>query len=771
MTKKTILAQGASLFAIALSLGVTSTAGAQDDESAASQRSSSARDVITVTAQKRETTLQDTAIAISAFSGGLLEDRGIDDLSNLQSYIPNLHVGQEQDGFRIALRGVGIQGTTSITDPGVAFYIDNLYIPRPTGGSAIFYDLNRIEVLRGPQGTLYGRNATGGVINVISQEPEHEFGGKIGFTYGSRDLIEGRGVLNLPLTDVAAARFSIVRTEEDGYLENLSTQPGTSDLHGTDGDLTIRGQLLIEPSDDLKILLSSTYSDLDGTGAPLKYVERNIGGPPPTRALLGTLPPDLTDRRQIFNDSPTFNDTETISAFARVEKSFEFVDAFLQVGGLWQETDLLQDADGSDVPVATFGKQSENDAYSVEFRLSSNHDGPLEWLAGLYYFTEDTYIGRVVTLNGLVFPPPPAPPSGVLINLPNFALDEFGESSTIGGFASATYSLSDDIRVTGGVRYTADKKGGSNETFSVFGQPLPPPVGPLERKFDQVTWKGGLEYDAAENVLLYANVSSGYKAGGFNISGGAAPYDPEELIAYEIGMKSSPLDGRAQFNVDAFYYDYKDLQLSAVVPIGGVPQQFVTNAAATTVYGVELVGLYELTDALLFTASYSYINAEFDEYCNRDDRFGDPGPMDLSEGACASLDPAPPLAPLGLADLSGNMLPFVSEHTLTAGLEYTADLNGAGEIIAAVNTSWHSEYFVREFNDPVVDRQGPNTKTDITVTYLPPSSGFSLTGYVTNLENESVLNNNQVSPGFVGTSAVQTYSRPRSWGIRVDYEF
>ncbi len=758
MARKSVIAGGASVFALALAVPSTSIAqGAETD------------DVITVTAQKRETTLQETPIAISAFSGELMEDRGIDDLSNLQSYVPNLHVGQEQDGFRVALRGVGTQGTTSLTDPGVAFYIDNLYMPRPTGGSAIFYDINRIEVLRGPQGTLYGRNATGGVINVISQEPEDEFGGKVGFTYGSRDLIEGRGVLNLPLGDVAAARFSIVRTEEGGYVENLSTQPGTSDLLGTDGDLTIRGQLLFEPSDDLKILLSSTYSDLDGTGAPLKYLERNTqgaaGGVIP---LLNMLPPEDPDVLKVAHNSPTFNDTESLSAFARIEKGFGPVDAFLQVGGLWQDTNLLQDADGSDSEISNLGKQTDNEAFSVEFRLASNTEGPLEWLAGLYYFTEDTTISRQVTLRS--FLPPPAPPMPV--DLTPFVIDEFGDSSTIGGFASATYSLTDELRVTGGVRYTRDKKGGSNETISFFFGPPAPPVLPLEEKFDKVTWKGGLEYDAAENVLLYANVSTGYKAGGFNISGVSTDsYEPETLTAYEIGMKSSPLGGRAQVNIDAFYYDYTDLQLSATVPINDVPQQIITNAAATTVYGVELVTLYELTEALLFNFSYSYINAEFDEYCNRDDRFGDPGPGDISEGVCQSLDPAPPAVPLGLSDLNGNTLPFVSDHTITAGLQYTANLGGAGELVASVNTSWQSEYFAREYNDPVVDRQGSFSKTDVTVTYLPPKEGLSITGYVTNIENDPALNNIQVSPGFLGTNAVGTYTRPRSWGIRVDYEF
>ena len=706
---------------------------------------------VIVTAEKREENLQDAAIAISAFTGNSLEARGIDDLANFQSYVPGLHVGQEQDGFKVSLRGIGLQGTSSISDPGVAFYIDNLYIPRPAGNSAIFYDINRIEVLRGPQGTLYGRNATGGVVNVISNEPESTFGGQIGATYGSRDLLEFRGTANIPLGERFASRFSVVYTEEDGYVDNVFSDSSSDDPFGTDGDFTARGQLLYDDGEDLSVLLSATYSDLDGTGVAMHFLERNIGGPPPTQALLLTLPADPTDPLTVNNDAPAHKDTQTTSAFVRVMKSFGPVDLFLQAGGLWQDSDIQQDFDGSPVDVSIFNKVQDNEAHSVEFRLSSNDGGRLEWILGAYYFSEDTVIFRRVRLNGLT-------PGGV-INLPDFLLDESGESSTVAGFGSATYSVTDRFRITGGLRYTEDEKAGSLFNASNFGLPTRPDLVDVETDFSKLTWKAGLEYDFDDGTLVYANVSSGYKAGGFNITSNGAPYDEENVIAYELGLKSNPWQGRAQINVDAFYYDYDDLQLTTLAFIDGAPGQFTTNAARASIYGVEIDTQLEVTEALLATLSYAFLDAEFEEYFNTDPR--DPAPV---------FNPGDPSG-LGRTDLSGNALPYVARHTINAGLQYGFNVGSTGSVVLSVNTSWHSELFLREYNNPTIDRVGSNSKTDMTATYFLDAIGLAITGFVTNLEDNVEKNNIYVSPGFVGQSATTAYTKPRTFGIKLDYEF
>ena len=712
-------------------------------------------DDVVVTAEKRATNLQDTSIAISAFTGETLEARGIDDVANLSSYVPNLHVGQEQDGFKISLRGIGLQGTSSISDSGVAFYVDNFYVARPAGGSAVFYDVDRIEVLRGPQGTLYGRNATGGVVNVISKLPGHRFEGEVGASYGSRDLKELRGVLNVPLAESAAARVSAVYTEADGYVKNISTAPGTQDPFGTNGDLTVRGQLLFGAPSTAEVLLSGTYSKLKGSGVAMDYLERNIGGPPPTQALLRTIPADPTDPLVVNNDAPSYNNTETKLVFGRLTKDFGGVEAVLQAGKMWQTSGIQQDFDGSPVDISIFNKNQDNDSASVEGRLSSTGEGAFTWIVGGYYFSEDTYILRRVRLKGLT-------PGGV-ISLPDFLLDEWGKSNTLAGFGSATYALADTFRLTGGIRYTHDEKKGRKVTRGNFGAPFPADIPnatyPGKADFTKTTWKAGFEWDARDAVLVYGAVSNGYKAGGFNLTSNGAPYAPETIMAYELGMKSDLFDRRVRVNVDTFYYSYDDMQLTTLATINNAPGQFTTNAAKSTIYGVELDTQFKLNSNLLLLASYAFINAEFDNYYNRDPR--DPNFV---------ANPNDP-AGLGRTNLSGNKVPYVAQNTVNLGLQYDVDLKSAGSLTAAINVNWHDELFLREFNNPLIDRVGPNTKTDITVTWSVADTGLKLTGYVTNLEDDVEKTNVYVSPGFVGESATTAYTQPRTIGLRADYRF
>lgn len=700
---------------------------------------------IIVTAQRRATSLQDTPLAISAFSGDTLEERGIDDLSNLQSYVPNLNIGQEQDGFKISMRGIGLQGTSTISDSGVAFYIDNFYIPRPAGGSAVFYDIDRIEVLRGPQGTLYGRNATGGVINVISEEPRSSFEGQAGMSYGSRNLWEARGMINVPFSSNVAARASAVYTEEDGYVDNISTAPGTSDPHGTDGDLTVRGQMAIGLGADTDLLLSGLYSDLNGSGVAMHFLERNIGGPPPVQVLLGTMPADIRDPLTVNNDAPSFNDTETTIAFARLTHDFGGVEFVLQAGLLEQTANVQQDFDGSPVNISIFNKDQENEAETAEFRFASNGDGPLSWIVGGYYFSEDTYALRRVRLRGQT--------PGGQIQLPDFLLDEWGVSTTWAGYGNATYAISDAFRVSAGVRYTEDERSGRKVTRGNFGQPFPPDIPnasfPGVAEFDQVTWRAGVEWDAGEDTLVYGTVSNGYKAGGFNLTSNGAPYEPETVDAYEFGIKSDLFDRRARINLDAFYYDYQDMQMTTLATINNAPGQLTTNAAAATIYGVELDTQFLLTSDLTLSTSYAYLNGEFEEYFNSDPR----------------------ALGLGVQNLSGNKIPYVAENTFNIGLDYDVSLGGAGDLNAAVAFNWQDEMYLREYNLATIDRVPSRTRTDITLVWNVADTNLRVTGYVTNLEDDVHKNNIYISPGFIGASATTSYTRPRTVGLRIDYEF
>lgn len=712
-------------------------------------------EVIKVTAQKKVTSIQDTPVAITAFTGDMFEQRGIDDLTNLQSYVPALHIGQEQDGFKISLRGIGLQGTSSISDSGVAFYIDNNYIARPAGGSSVFYDIERIEVLRGPQGTLYGRNATGGVVNVISNMPKEYFEAEAGFTYGSRNHTEFRGVVNLPVNEDVRTRFSAVYTKEDGYIVNQSAQPGTQDFFGTNGDTTVRGQVLYGTPETVEILLSGTYSDIDGSGMNMTYLERNPGGPPPVRALVSTIPEDPDDPLIASNDAPAFNRTETTSGFIRMIKQSGDLEGFVQASYSDQITRSQQDFDGSDVDISIFNKDQDNISKSVEVRLSSNDHSALSWIVGGYYFYEDTFIFRRVRLNGVT-------PGGIL-NLPDFLLDEDGQGKTLAAFGNATYALQDGLRFSLGVRHTQDEKTGTKVTRGNFGAPFPPDIPnaqyPGVAEFSKNTWMAGIEYDYSDDVFVYARRSTGYKAGGFNLTSNGLPYEPENIAAWEFGIKSDLLQRKARINLDTFYYDYQDLQLTTLTTVNNAPGQFTTNAAQSTIYGAEIESQFILSSNFKLLASYSYINAEFDELYSTDNR--DPSPV---------VNPDDP-AGLGRANLAGNKVPYVPQSTIQAGVEYNTSLSDGAYITAAVNMLWQDDMYLREYNHPTIDKVEAYTKTDATVTYHFPDDQLSITAFVTNLEDDVQKTNVYVSPGFIGQSATAAYSKPRTLGLRVDYRF
>jgi len=345
------------------------------------------------------------------------------------------------------------------------------------------------------------------------------------------------------------------------------------------------------------------------------------------------------------------------------------------------------------------------------------------------------------------------PTQSTYISLPDFLLDETGKSETIAAFGTATYAVSDRFRLNLGLRYTEDEKRGTKVTRGNFGAPFPDDIPnaafPGVAEFNKLTYRGGVEYDATDDIFLYGTVSNGYKAGGFNITSNGLPYDPEELQAYEAGMKADLMGGRARLNVDTFYYDYQDLQLTTLRTVNGAPGQFTTNAAEATIYGVELDGQIILSDGLVANASYSFIDAEFDELANTDPR--NPG--------------------VGQQDLSGNKLPYVAENTITAGLTYTADVGTNGELMASINTTWQDDIWLREYNDPSVDLVSSGTKTDASISYTFVDQDLKITGYVTNIEDDSDKTNIFISPGFIGLSATTAYTKPRTFGVRLDKGF
>ncbi|HEX2100457.1 MAG TPA: TonB-dependent receptor, partial [Candidatus Synoicihabitans sp.] len=496
-------------------------------------------------------------------------------------------------------RGVGTLQGNSFGENPIAFNFDGVYIARPTSPAGAFFDLERVEVVKGPQGTLYGRNATGGAINVLPKRPVlGEFGGDVTLEYGNYDAIKSQAALNAPLAESWALRLAGQTVDRDAYMSD-----GYDDEEGRAARLS----LLFAPSERFSAVLVSDYFHQGGkgTGAVLMpgsafpsffsgYAapapDERIGGSDPRSiaaleayAATQFAPPFCGGFGQFVASgcvgSPRgdgYSDSDIYGAALTIEADLGF--ASLTVVPAYRTSDVE-----FVFYVTGFHGQTieENKQSSMEVRLASNGEGRLGYVLGAYYFSEDQQAENFFDQG--------------TVSTARFQPHLETESQAI--FGQATFGLTEAFRVVAGARYTEESREQSTPLAS-GGLPGPvfPPLGPPNQgslDFSKTTWKGGVEWDAADDVLLYANVSTGFKAGGFFI---AAPptntYLPEELTAYTLGAKNRFLDNRMQLNVEAFHWDYQDQQISFVggitTPTGIAPGLVTVNAGQATIQGVEL---------------------------------------------------------------------------------------------------------------------------------------------------------------------------------------
>ena len=585
---------------------------------------------IVVTATKREKSLHDTPIAVSAFTGDQLDRQGVNSALGLNNVVPNLNIATEgaRDAVFINIRGVSQTERRNTADPTTAFYVDGAYVPRMSGINAYFYDVERVEVLRGPQGTLYGRNSTSGVVNVITRKPDTEgVGGDIDVTLGNYNWVQFRGALNIPLSDGLAARLAFVRNTRDGYRDNAPAEDGDDA-----DDLGVRGHLLWNIGDKTNLLLSADYYNRKGVGTVAMRTEC----PAPCTAII---PPD-TPRTHPLNTSGHRDNKDTNFKF---ELNHNFSSADLDFIASWRkhERDFLIDLDGSGEQIAlptglTTGidgilvETTESKTFSGELRLTSSNEGPFQWIIGGFYIDEE--------ING-EFDVQPMMADGSHLSVRFVDIGFTVESKAL--FANLSYDINDQWSVNGGIRYTEDEKdkdgvndpdnptAGSNQWIGIVesGRPVAPifPRAQVSNpSWDETTWKIGLDWRVNVDSLAYASISTGYKSGGFN-RGSIDPgnpsgsprvnnlvvYEPEKITAFEVGYKTTI--GRTRASFAAFYYDYKDNQQAIVVTVDGVLVNAVTNAAGATIKGLELETSYAYGDSggrLDF--NIGYLNTKFD---------------------------------------------------------------------------------------------------------------------------------------------------------------
>jgi iron complex outermembrane recepter protein len=735
---------------------------------------------IVVTAQKREEGLQDTPIAITAVSGESLADRGAGDISNLQQITPNLvfdttaPVSGVSSGAIVFIRGVGQTDFQLTTDPGVGTYVDGVYISRSVGGVLDVLDLQRIEVLRGPQGTLFGRNTIGGAISLVSKRPSNSFSVRAEGTAGSRSLLNALVAVDIPLSDSVRTKWVGSMKSQDGFVRGLNDSRRLGD---TDR-FSFRGTIEAELSPAFTVTVSGDYGEIHEQNAASKLVGVSILAPgsavrsdfrynratgsiiasnatvppgAPTLTFLQNLTSDVFDQRYITSDLDTTfatgpNGTDLTIKGASATLALDVGFGELKSITAYRKTtgSFSRDADGSPFAVAhTRNGDYSQDQLSQELQLTGSiMDDRLKFATGLYYFDED---GRDILTVDLPF---------LFGTVNNFA---FVKNKSKAAYAQGTFGITDALSITAGARYTEDKKrysvptnGGAilNGPAGVFGPAgtFTPffPAGTSNQKFSNTSFKGVIDYKFARNSLFYLSYSEGFKSGGFNTRylvpvPAVVSFAPEQLTTYEAGVKWEGIDRRLRLNAAAYWSDYNDIQL--VVYDSGAP--LTRNAGSARIKGFELEATALPVDSLELGFSAGYTDAKYRRV--------------------AALNPA---VALDQQVTLNSRLPNTPEWTLSAYAQHAINL-GSDELRSRVDWSYSGSVENDAVNS-IFLRQSGYHLLNASVGYHA-DAGWSVNAWAKNLTNKRYIVSGDSNFGIGFHEA--NFNAPREFGVTLRFKY
>ncbi len=740
LQKRTVLSSAIT----AILMGLTTTAYAQENQEQDTDGKSSGIEEIRVTAQKRSEPISKTPVSMNAITGDELESAGVTDALSLERIAPSAQISQD-NGLRVTIRGVSSPDGTEKGDPSAAFMLNGFYMARPQAIGGSFFDVERIEVLRGPQGTLYGRNATAGVVNVISNKPNLSYNeAKINTELASYGTVKANGMVNYVVSDDVAVRAAISSNQHDSYLY---TTEGVSDrgLGNDQDELAARLSTLWEFGDDSQgsLYLVADYTKQEGQAAmALPYTaffEGNIYAGESVKYF------DTGSKKRRTIDYPfaanAYQDKEIYGITGELNYDFGELGLTYLTGYRVYNDDtrstLVRPRANAYNPMQSF---TENNSYSHELRLATTDVEDWDAVVGLYYFKEesnpsDTVIEEFQT------------PTGYL----GYLYPEVtSESKAI--FTQATYHVNDKLSITGGARYSVDNK--SRKGLTVIGSDSDS-VGPdnwnvagvndADVEFSKSTWKLGVDYDVSKNIMAFANISTGYKAGGFNdgctagSEGCANPvseerlfYKPEELTSYEAGVKGFFLDRSLSLNVSAFYYDYTNMQLNSQAP--NIPGQVTSNAGESSITGAEIEAKYVPTSEDKFDLALALLDTKYDRY-----------------------------KPLPDVDFAGKSLDYTPSAVLTAGYTRSFFLDSGAEIQLHADTRYSASYVATDFTMATQLEQPSFWRSNASLTYFEPNADWHAQLFVKNIENEIVFS------GYRGGRVFA--SEPRIAGVRFSYTF
>jgi iron complex outermembrane receptor protein len=747
---------------------------------AAAEPAAADEGVIIVTAQNRAQNVQDVPIAISVVSGDTLKSEGVTDFTSVQRVSPSLQITSDTSNTRVSVRGVGTLSNNEAQDQSIAVNIDGEYINRPQILNAAIFDIERVEVLRGPQGTLYGRNSTGGAVNFITRKPGRDFGVNASATYGNYDQVIVEGGVDVPLGDVGAIRFAGSFSDHKGYnFHPNSPLPLTayhpSSLHRSGDDHTVGGRvtLALRPAQGLTVDATYEHTEVDMHPAAQAFVDLTqaanapgagcaqngwieVGfGTPGTQCVPANTNFLANIDRHKYNMALTgvgFFKQHSDAVRGRI--AYDFGPATLTYTGGYRESFNTGANTLSPAYVFTnFGAPVKT--HSHELRLNGTTSG-VEWQGGVFYFQED-----LNTNGGLYIPF--IGPNGSYVNYFRHPT----HTKSWSAFGQAEIPLVDQLTAVLGGRYTRDKRSGAfvNYIFAFNSGPIELtneptfPVTNLIYKGDRFNWLAGLNFKPNRDTLLYAKVSTGYKAGGFDGTG--TIFKPETNTAYEAGAKLNfGPEGRNVFNIAGFYYDYKDLQNDVLLnpALGG--QTF--NAGKATIKGVEAEAVFRLSENDTFSASVNYLDARYKDFTASYNVF------DIADPARTALDVA--AHPEDLADLGGNSLPQAPKWVVGVGYDHVFDLGSAGSVTARAYSRYKSSYYLDIFNYHDA-HQKSYTQTDLSLEYKPDNGHFTVQAFVRNLENKRPV----VFSGYIAAANDDIinwqFGPPRTYGVRLAVDF
>lgn len=723
-SKRLGLLSRASYLALGMAIAGTSSAlGADTDE-----------DVIVVTAQKREQSLQEVPLSVSAISTEDIERTGAARIRDAAFLAPNFSFPGTKQNFNtnIVIRGIPTNTRNVGFDSAASVYVDGVFMGRTFASNQDLLDIERVEILRGPQGTLWGRNTIAGAINVVTQDPGDEFAVKLRGEIGNYDHYRVNGSVNIPIAEgLAAARVSGFFFRHDGYVTNIGDGSGTIDGTG-DGDIFSedswggRTQLRLTPTEQFEIKISADYLRDKGVQS---YPGVFGGGP-------GALPGEPVDVRNI---DPTSEDREIFGGSLTMDYTLDSGHVLTSITAYRDgKASSVTDDDLTFVRINGAEFSSESNQFSEELRIASPAENRLQYVAGLYYLHEE--IDQIFDIAFLEDHPL------IVFDLDPDAfifVDSTVESTMYAAFGQLDYRFTDRLSGFVGLRYTYQEKELDYEQMSTpFVLPDLQATGDYSE--GNLSPAAGLSFQAVEEAMLYFRYARGFKGGGFNAdiltTTTGIEFDSESVHSYELGAKTEWFDRRLRLNLAAFYLDYSDIQRSRIITIGGAGGLFVDNASKADSIGFEVEMSASPTDRLELGGGFGYANATFEEFIV--------SPTD---------------------DRSGNRLGGAPRWTGSFFAQYTQPFN-AVEVIARAEYDYLGDYFVFDENDPTNLVDG-RSLVNARVGVAAPDGNWQLFFWVKNIFDEEYKTFRRFNPFLPGPRQTADFGAPRTWGVDLAKRF